>query len=232
MPAASTARLEAFAHLRERLDLRCAGRTQRPAEPAVVPTALPGVDTVLGGGLPRGALTELVFATPSSGGQLALAALLRAACRAHRVLALADAADGFDPGTIEPPPLLRHLLWVRCGGPCAGLQAIDLLARDGNFDLLVLDLRGCDSSELRRTPSAAWHRLQRVIEPTDTALVVFSPRHLVPAARARLRFSRALPLTCLSMEQQDIGKLLVPEVERARGSTRWSDADTAMAAPG
>ncbi len=230
MPAAASPdRIAAFARLRERLDAR-GGRGAGPRAPGLA-TGLAGVDAPLGGGLPRGAITELVFSAPSSGGQLVLLHLLEAARRLHRFLALIDAADGFDPRTIEPEPLLHHLLWVRCAGTAAALQAVDLLARDSNFALLALDLRGCDPHELRRTPATLWHRLQRVVEPTDTVLAVLTPQRLVPAARARLEFTRALPLTALERERAAVGEQLTPVLDRLRGADPWA-ATPGLAAAG
>jgi len=210
-------RRDAFARLRQRLDARCQSGGRTGMEP-LLPTGLPGVDGLLGGGLPRGALSELVFSARSSGGQLLLVHLLHAARRSHRFLALVDGADGFDPQTIEPPTLLHHLLWVRCSGAAQAMQAADLIARDSNFALLALDLRGCEARDLRRVPSTTWYRLHRVVEPTDMVLAVLTPRHLVPAARIRLAFHRPLPLTALAMEQADIAEQLAPEVDRLKGS--------------
>ncbi|MBE2213219.1 MAG: hypothetical protein IAE82_05050 [Opitutaceae bacterium] len=223
-------KLAAFARLSRQLDARRRSGTARGDEQAVA-TGLAGVDEALGGGLPRGALTELVFAAPSSGGQLVLLHLLQAARRLHRFLGFVDGADGFDPQTIEPAGLLHHLLWVRCAGAAAALQATDLIARDSNFALLALDLRGCAARELRRTPSTVWYRLQRVLEPTSTALVVLTPQRLVPAARARLMFTRPLPLTCLTMEQDAIGEQLAPAVERVRAGAGWETTTAAATSP-
>lgn len=223
MPA-TAARLATFARLRGELEARRPAGIAR-SEP-VLPTGIAGVDEPLGGGLPRGALSELVFAAPSSGGQLVLLHLLHAARRTHRFLALVDGADGFDPPSIEPTALLRHLLWVRCAGPAQALQAADLLARDANFHLLALDLRGCATRELGRTPATAWYRLQRVIEPTDTVLAVLTPHRLVPAAAARLCFTRSLPLPALMMEQSDLAEQLTPGLERRRtrgDATTWTN---------
>lgn len=220
--SARKARLAAFARLRQQLDARSLAPA-RPPDEAVLPTRMPGIDEPLGGGLPRGALTELVFSAPSSGGQLLLLHLLHAARRAHRFLALIDGSDGFDPQTIEPTTLLRQLLWVRCSGAPQAMQTADLIARDSNFAMLALDLRGCSMRELRRTRSTAWYRLQRIVEPTDTVLAVLTPRRLVPAAaQARLVFERSLPLTALAMEQTDIAEQLAPSIDRARGGTTWA----------
>src|SRR5207247_4899584 len=50
---------------------------------AVWPTGLPQIDHLLGGGLPKSAMTELVSAQLSSGSALVLLALLRQARRAN-----------------------------------------------------------------------------------------------------------------------------------------------------
>jgi hypothetical protein len=224
-------RLAVFDRLRRQHDARLSSPA-RPAGPEPVVTCIDGVDEALGGGLPRGALTELIFTAPSSGGQLVLLHLLHAARRTHRFLALIDGTDGFDPQTIEPTELLRHLLWVRCHGAAMALQAADILARDSNFALLALDLRGCDVRELRRTPATVWYRLQRVLEPTDTALAVLTSRRLVPAAQARLAFERPLPLTTLIMEQPDIAEQIAPAVDRLRSAASWEAADPCPAGQG
>ncbi len=221
-------KLEAFARLRRQLDMRCRGEARVDADRALA-TGLAGVDGPLGGGLPRGALSELVFSAPSSGGQLMLLHLLRAARRSHRFLALVDGADGFDPGTIEPASLLRQLLWVRCSGAAQAMQAADLIARDSNFALLALDLRGCGARDLRRVPPTTWYRLQRVVEPTDTVLVVLTTRRLVPAAQARLDFNHPLSLDALEMDQADIAAQLAPEIDRIRRSGPGAPAELSVA---
>ncbi|BET66577.1 hypothetical protein ASA1KI_14950 [Opitutales bacterium ASA1] len=219
-------RLEAFARLRRQIDPRC--RTDPAAgRDATVATGLPGVDAALSGGLPCGALSELVFSAPSSGGQLFLLHLLHAARRRHCFLALVDGADGFDPQSIEPPELLRQLLWVRCRAPAQAVHAADLLARDANFAMLALDLRGCADRDLRRIPATTWYRLQRVVEPTDTVFAVLGSRRLVPAARIRLRFETPLPLGALAMEQTDVAERLAPGVDRLRTARNWGETATA-----
>src|SRR5690606_35453100 len=62
----------------------------------VLATGLRGLDEPAGGGLPLGAVTELVCAAPSCGGQLVLGQLL-AVTRAQRLrVALVDGTDAFD----------------------------------------------------------------------------------------------------------------------------------------
>jgi hypothetical protein len=106
---------------------------------APLATGVPGIDE-LTGGLPCPALTELVCSAPSCGSQLLLGQLLAATRAAAKRVALVDADDAFDPGS-WPPTLLEHLVWVRTRHAAEAMAASDLLARDANFSLLVLDLR-------------------------------------------------------------------------------------------
>src|SRR5665213_2992400 len=79
---------------------------------ANVATGVPALDAALGGGLPRGRVTELVSAAPSSGGDLVFGALLASTRAARLRVALIDAADGFAPRNY-PADWLRHLVWIR-----------------------------------------------------------------------------------------------------------------------
>ncbi|HYP17516.1 MAG TPA: hypothetical protein VEQ65_09920 [Opitutus sp.] len=164
----------------------------------VWPTRIPAVDEATGG-LPLGAITEIVCAAPSCGSQLLLAQLLAGTRRERQRAALIDAADAFDPAS-HPADLLTHLLWVRCPGTTVALQATDLLARDANLSLVVLDLRHAPATELRRIPGPQWYRLQRAAEPADLALVILTPRPSVPSAQ--VRFTLATPHMPLALAQE------------------------------
>ena len=67
-----------------------------------------------------------------------LRALLRQSHRARQWMALIDGRDSFDPAGVEAPVLSR-LFWVRCQTAEEALKAADLLLRDRNFPLVVLD---------------------------------------------------------------------------------------------
>jgi hypothetical protein len=150
-----------------------------------VPTGVTGLDEALGGGLPTGKLTELVSEAPSSGGQLVLARLLVATRAARQRIALVDGADGFAPEAL-PADALCHLVWVRARRLEEALAAADVLVRDGNYAVVVLDLRGIAERVLRRTPAPAWHRLHRAAESRPAAVLVQTPFPLVPAVAWRL----------------------------------------------
>jgi hypothetical protein len=191
----------------------------------VLRTGLPSLDDPAGG-LPLSAVTEIVCATPSCGSQLLLGQLL-ATTRAIRIrVALIDSADTFDPASV-PADLLAHLVWVRCPsapGPSAkmspatttALHSADLLARDANLGLVVLDLRRAPESDLRRIPGPQWYRLQRAVEPADLALVVLTPRAAVPSAQLRFTLDTAHAAAALTGDRPGLAARLAPRLQRQR----------------
>jgi len=160
------------------------GARSRPAE--VWPTGCPSVDEAVGG-LRKGGINEFCGSTGS--GALLLEALLREADRAGWYLALVDAADAFDP-TQYAGALLRRMLWVRCQEARQAVRVADLLVRDGNLPLIVLDLQAAGTAgvPLRGVPSSTWHRYARLMESGGglTTLLVLSRRPMVEGAALRL----------------------------------------------
>ncbi|MEO7600411.1 MAG: hypothetical protein ABIV50_15875 [Opitutus sp.] len=187
-----------------------AARTDR----RVLPTGLPAVDESIGG-VPCGALTEIVCAAPSCGSELLLGELLRSTRLAGGRVALVDAHDSFDPHS-WPEDWLKHLVWVRCNNTAIALQAADILARDANFQLLVVDVRLAALAELRRTPASFWYRLQRAVEPADLALVVFTPRATVASAGLRLQLDQPHTLAAMEQSRPELTRALSPIVQRQR----------------
>ena len=198
-------------------------------------TGLAAIDDATGG-LPLGAVTEIVCAAPSCGSQLLLGQLLTATRATRTRVALVDAADSFDPESF-PVDLLAHLVWVRCtpatlsakvypplAAPQAtrasatadALAATDLLTRDANLGLVVLDLRQATERELRRTPASFWYRLQRAVEPADLALLVFTPCATVPSAQLRFLLNASHPITALASERPALSTALAPALQRQR----------------
>src|SRR5215831_3659555 len=102
-------------------------------------TGLPCLEETIGGGLPRAAITELISRETSAGSASLIRALIHCAYRDHYFLALIDGRDSFDPCGLDNVRL-QHLLWVRCSKASEGVKAADLLLRDGNFSLVIVDL--------------------------------------------------------------------------------------------
>jgi hypothetical protein len=177
-------------------------------------TGLPAIDQATGG-IPLGAITEIVCATPSCGGHLLLGQLLLATRTLRTRVALIDSTDCFDPASFDED-LLAHLVWVRCHSTTAALNAADLLARDANLGLVILDLRRAPAADLRRTPSTQWYRLQRAVEPADLALVVETPRASVPSAQVRFALAMSHGIDALNRERATLTTELAPSLQRQR----------------
>ncbi len=135
------------------------------------------------GGLRLGALTE-ISGLPA-GNSLLLQAMLALLHRQKRLGALIDCGSFFDPDSFHPASLPR-LLWVQCATPAVAVKAADLLLRDSNLSLLLLDLQGAKGQELRRVPASTWHRFQRLVEPSNAALVIFTRQPIVESAAVRI----------------------------------------------
>jgi len=178
-----------------------------------IATGVLAIDAALGGGLPRGRVTELVSAAPSSGGELVFGALLASTRTARLRVALIDAADGFAPKNYRPD-FLRHLVWVRARSLPEALRCADVLVRDGNYAVLVLDLRGVPTRVLRQQPASAWHRLRLAAEQNPGAVLVQSAAGIVPAVPWRLVLRTPAVLANLRRPRAERVAALAVEVER------------------
>jgi hypothetical protein len=156
-----------------------------------VATGIHALDEALAGGLPPGRLTELVSA-PGHGGQTVLARLLASVRAARRRVALIDATDAFAPEALAPDDL-RHVVWARARNLAEALAVADILVRDGNFAVVVLDLRDVPRRELQRTPASSWHRLHRLAERQPAAVLVQTSHPAVPAVPWRLTLPAPAP---------------------------------------
>jgi recombination protein RecA len=189
------------AQLEEALRTRFAAPVAMPAtrlgdRPAAetLATGIAALDSICGG-LPRGALSEIV-GRESSGRTSLLVSVLAQARAGYS--ALIDATDTFDPRGAEAAGVeLEKLLWIR--GSCQpsavsrqgfretgkrkretpdyarleqALKAADFLLQAGGFGLLVLDLAGLPPEVTRRVPLTSWFRFRRVVEHTPTVLLV------------------------------------------------------------
>jgi hypothetical protein len=180
-----------------------------------LPTGLPLIDDTIGGGLPKGAITELSSPNVSAGSALLICALLQAAHREGRFLALVDGRDSFDPAPLGNARL-GNLLWVRCAKALEAIQAADFLLRDANFPLVVLDLVLNAADELRKIPQTSWYRLQRLVEAAPIAFLVLTRTSIISSAQLKLSLDNAWRLADLEPDRLD-SRLRVL-VKRAQGS--------------
>jgi recombination protein RecA len=155
------------------------GEDRRPRPLA---TGVREVDALLGGGLPRGQVSEVHG--PASSGRTALAvSVVAQATRTGALAAWVDPADRLDPACAADAGVdLARVLWLRGGAPATAglgraLSAAGTVLGSGLFEVVVLDLVG-QAGEARRLPGATWIRLQRLIELQPTALVLLADAHL------------------------------------------------------
>jgi len=152
--------------------------------PARIPTGVDALDALLGGGLPRGALTEIV-GRPSAGRTTLACTLLRAVTAHHDLAACIDPRDTLDASHAESAGVdLARVLWVRPRTARDALRsALHVLEADG-FGLVVVDLDGAGTPPA--APASVWMRLTRAALRTRTAVVVLG-RENVAGTFAALR---------------------------------------------
>src|ERR1700726_2538433 len=113
MPSAQHLRAQIEANLAERIP---SALTPLPRVPSpVVPTGIPEIDALLQGGLPVGAISEIVG--PECSGRTSLAlAFVASMTLAGKVCAGVDVSDPLHPESAAAIGIdLSRLLWVRCG---------------------------------------------------------------------------------------------------------------------
>ena len=182
-------------------------------------TGLPCLEESIREGLPRGAITELISPGTSAGSASLIHALVHCAYRDNYFLALIDGRDSFDACGLHNA-WLQHLLWVRCRKASEGMKAADLLLRDGNFPLVIVDLMLNAPDELRKIPQTNWYRLQRLVEVLPTACLVLTRHEMVSSAQLKLVLENSWDIQ--TFETQDalsrlrifVKRSHVPEVSR------------------
>ena len=97
-----------------------------------------------------------------------------------------------------------RVLGVFCETADQGVKVTDLLLRDGNLPLVLLDLQAMPLRSLGRIPANTWHRFQRLVEKSGTALVVMTPQPLVEAARMRITLRGNWDLAALRRPRREL----------------------------
>ena len=183
-PPVEPGQSEAVRHLRSTLDVAIAARVTSATElmraldksrrDESIPTTLPAIDTLLGGGLRRGKVIEIV-ARRASGRFSVVMAALTAATSMGEAAALIDLGDHFDPQIAEANGVdLKRLLWVRPHNMKDAVMAAEMITATG-FQLVVVDAGLHPMRGKRRAPDAAWVRLARAAEAQGTAMLVSAP---------------------------------------------------------
>ena len=178
------------------------------------PADLPQLDARLGGGFAKSAITEVIAARPGCGSALLLVHLLREAAATNQFVALVDGQDSFDAAAVEQSALSR-LLWIRCSNADEAMKAIDLVLRDGNLPLVLLDLALNPEAQLRKIPAPTWYRFQRIVEESAAVFIVFTPRAMISPAQARITLRSRFDLGALERTQDELLRELEFQVTEA-----------------
>ncbi|MEM6278858.1 MAG: hypothetical protein AAF733_05220 [Verrucomicrobiota bacterium] len=196
-------KVTALAAIREQLGNRiCSGSELlqvQEAEPVQTATGLAELNRQLGGGLPKGQLTEILSGQGGlGGGGLVMAALLARARREQQYVMLFDVGGSFVPDDC-PARDLEALLWVGCASPKEALEALDIASRDENFGLFLLDARSCQERDWRGVPAALWYRILGQLREREAAAVLFAQESVTAVAKRKLRVE--IPVRCDHLEE-------------------------------
>jgi recombination protein RecA len=188
MPSLARTDLESLLRARK-LDRTLTSELPSPAsfdELTIAATNLASLDARLGGGFPRGQLSELV-GPRSSGRTSLLLQILAAATSRGELVALVDTLDALDVESASAAGIdLDRFLWIRGHvvinpGLCRDLnqraleqaiKALTLVLQAGNFGVVVLDVADAAREATGRLPFTTWLRLQRIVENSQTACVL------------------------------------------------------------
>lgn len=180
---------EAFrSHIRSARELEREAR--EPEDSPAFITAVPALDRLLEGGLPRGHLVELIG--PRSSGRFStVLSVLAAATGVGEAAALVDLGDGLDPdAALTAGADLERLLWLRPATLKQALAATEMVI-GGGFPVVALDL-GVPPVRGGRGIEAAWLRLARAARAQGTSLLVAAPYRVSgTAATVVLKAARA-----------------------------------------
>jgi recombination protein RecA len=208
--SAATIRLQIEAQLARKIPsaLTPPLRTIRP----VMPTGVSEIDALLEGGLPVGAITEMVGMESSGRTAIALS-FLRHVSRAGRVCAWVDVSDTFSPESAAAADVdLTRLLWARCevSNPPAKPSAEYKFSLPDKYLVPVSNKKGLHGggcgghprNEVKGLPQAVSGLLQpealapRCAEPqrrVKAAREIFESQPQPSATRSNMRVNSAKP---------------------------------------
>lgn len=185
--------MRSAAALRSQIEASLANRIPSALTPAartireVLPTGITAVDAALRGGLPVGAVTEMIGAECSGRTSLALSFVAQLT-QAERICAWIDVSNALSPESAAASGIdLNRLLWVRCGATILSthaakpwpkieqaLRATDLLLQAGGFSAIVLDLASLAPDHVSRIPLATWFRYAAAADRSRSSVLLLT----------------------------------------------------------
>ncbi len=178
------------AHLRLRIEATLANRVPAALSHKLrqsadlFATGIAEIDGALGGGIPRGSITEVSGAASTGKTSLGLATIA-AITQSGAACAWVDVSDSLSPESAAAASVvLKRLLWLRTTSerkqkvtdkPWSrleqALKATDLLLQAGGFAAIVLDMSDVLPQHTSRIPLATWYRFRLAAEHARTALI-------------------------------------------------------------
>jgi hypothetical protein len=233
MPSAAALRLQIEQDLEDRFPSALTPSPRTIHE--VASTGIDAADKLLDGGLPIGAISEIVGPASSGRTTFALSFVARRTAEA-RISAWIDVQDALDPESAAANGVnLVQLLWIRCrdaGTNHPGksrpstrpwtrldqaLRATDLLLQAGGFAAIVLDLADIAPEDAIRIPLATWFRYRQAADRTRCSLLVLGKR-------AYAQSSAAIAIECSPVHAEDAGGTVIHgfNYEVMRGRQRFA----------
>lgn len=199
------------------------GDNTKLAPRKILSSGLPSLDKM---GLPQGTLSEVYPSGPGSSGiSLLLVNLLETQASSAIPLALIDLHGRCDFVTLGS--LCERLLWIHCEQPTTSLQVTELLVRDGNLPIILLDLTSLSLREQNQIAQPShWHKLRQFSEASGTTLIVLTHRHCLPGSHHHFQLQTTLPLDAPNLPRQELYQHLTvatpsrPQFHPARNQVR------------
>jgi len=155
--------------------------------PELFSTGIAEVDAILGGGIPRGSITEVAGAASTGKTSFALSSIA-SITQSGAASAWVDVTDALSPESAAAAHIvMKRLLWLRMSSdrkrptvdkPWSRLEqaltATDLLLQAGGFAAIVLDMSDVRPQDVTRIPLQHWYRFRLAAEQARTALVLLT----------------------------------------------------------
>jgi hypothetical protein len=185
MPSVAAIRLEVESTLARRVPAALTLKIKQA--PELFSTGIAEVDSVLGGGVPRASITEIV-GTASTGKTSFALSTVATITQSGATCAWVDVSDALSPESAAAAGIvLKRLLWLRMSSdrkqPVAdkpwsrleqALTATDLLLQAGGFAAIVLDMSDVLPKHAMRIPLQHWYRFRLAAEQARTALMLLT----------------------------------------------------------
>ena len=198
MSSAAAIRLQVESSLAKRVPAALTLKIKQA--PELFSTGIGDVDAMLGGGIPRGSISE-VAGTASTGKTSFALSTIAAITQSGAACAWVDVSDALSPESAAAANIvLKRLLWLRMSAerrlrvtdkPWSrleqALKATDLLLQAGGFAAIVLDMSDVLPQHATRIPLSTWYRYRLSAEQARTAVLLLTQTPCANSAALSLR---------------------------------------------